>query len=328
MRRLLAIAAGVVALASAAAPARAQTPDPGAIAARATLDPGTARLGERVRYSGVVVLPPGAGTARWLPPDADPDLTWGALAPRRVRPRAAAGTARETLAVTATLQAFRTGTIVLPGLRFQITEGGRTETRRLPNVTLVVTPVLTAADSNAELRPPRGPIAAPWWERVPWAWVAGALALIAAAILAWRAWRRRRRAAPTASPATLDPAARALAELAALRALALPAHGRFGEHAFQLTAIVRRFLEATTTASRPGLTSSELVRALERTRVREDDRRTLASLLRVWDRIKFARAATTAEEAARAEQTAESFVRQVARATATASEAEAAGEAA
>ncbi len=279
--------------------------------ARATVSPGTVRLGEPVRYRGVVLLPPGTSHARWVPPEKDPDLTWGELEPKRVRVQGAS--APDTLMVEATLQVFRLGTLMIPGLRFESGTAGAITTHRLPGVALIVMPMLSAADSNADLRPPRGPAAAPWWEQVPWRWVLlvlAALTLIAAAVVWWR--RRARRAIPGVTPAA-DPAAAALAELAALRGLHLPAHGRFAEHAFQLTRIIRRYLEVVVHAPRPGHTSSELMSALERTRLTDDHRKMLGALLRVWDRVKFARAPSNVEESMRAEELVEQLIRQLGR---------------
>ena len=111
------------------------------------------------------------------------------------------------------------------------------------------------------LRPVRGPLAAPWWERVPWRWVIVALVAIAliVALVAGcasptpgggatrrrfrRAIRWPRRSRNSRRCAGCD----------------LPGQGRFAEHAFQLTLILRRFLERTAGGLKPGLTSGELV---------------------------------------------------------------------
>jgi hypothetical protein len=280
------------------------------IQVRATVSPGSARIGERVRYRGVVVLPAGTSTARWLKPESHPDLTWGALEPRRVRGRGPGGPPADTLFVEADLQAFQTGTVLVPGLRFEVAGTGAAVEQRLPGVALLITPVLSAADSHADLRPVRGPVRAPWWEQVPWRWVLIGAAILAA-VVGLVLWLRRRRPVTTPGPMVADPGAAALAELAALRGLRLPAHGRYADHAFHLTRILRRFLEAVVRTPRPGHTSDEFVAALERTRLSDDHRRILAALLRVWDRVKFARAGSSVEESVRAEETVEQMIRQV-----------------
>jgi hypothetical protein len=283
-----------------------------AIQVRATVSPGSAQIGERVRYRGVVVLPEGTLTARWLKPESHPDLTWGSLEPRRVRGGGPGGPPADTLFVEADLQAFQTGTVMVPGLRFEVAGTGTGETveQRLPGVALRITPLLSAADSHADLRPVRGPLRAPWWEQVPWRWVVIGASILAA-VVGLVVWLRRRRPRTTSGPMVVDPGAAALAELAALRGLRLPAHGRYAEHAFYLTRILRRFLEAVVRTPRPGHTSDEFVAALERTRLSDDHRRILAALLRVWDRVKFARAGSSVEESVRAEETVEQMIRQI-----------------
>jgi hypothetical protein len=175
-----------------------------------------------------------------------------------------------------------------------------------------VAPVVSASDTSARLRGLRGPLAAPWWERVPWRivlLVAAALAVLATTLFALS----RRRPVPVAPAPVVarDPATQALAELDALRRLGLPARTRFAEHAFQLGRIVRRFLEATAGTPLPGDTTPEFVGHLEAAQLSGDDLKRIDTLMRFWDRVKFARAEESADEALRAEQSVESLVRRL-----------------
>ena len=288
---------------------------------RATLRPAVAGLGQRVLYQGWVLRPGSPGWARWMAPDTSAAFTWGAPTVRQrewFRRKKVDAAARhrvdgsDTLFIEIPLQAFALGRLTVPGFRVELDDGRGPRVYRLPVVTLDVLPVLTAADSNADYRALHGPLAAPWWERVPWTWVVFGLLTLAAAIaliLWWRA--RRRKADPSAAPAAvpLDPRAEALAALAALRSQHLPEHGRFPEHAFQLGRILRRFLESTTGATRPGDTTPELVAHLRMAGLEPDDLTRLSGLLRVWDGVKFAREPFTLEEAVRAERAIETFLR-------------------
>jgi hypothetical protein len=283
-----------------------------------------------VTYRGWVLNPLVGYTARWLPPDPETALTWGepTTSVRRFIPgsitgrgsakppkpdrsgRYAAGPA-DTLFVEVPLQAFALGKLTVPGLSIEIDDGRGPRVYRLPVVTLDVIPVLSAADSNADYRQLHAPLAAPWWERIPWRWVFIGLFTIAAAVAAYMLWRRRRPQAPAAAPAPLpiDPRAEALAALAALRALNLPEHGRFAEHAFRLGQILRRYLEVVTQVARPGDTTPELVMHLKAAGLPPDDQTRLAGLLRAWDRVKFAREPYTLDEAVRSERAVETFLR-------------------
>lgn len=303
-------------------PAQAQSPQ-----VRVTLKPNVAALGEPVTYR-VEVIGWLANPVTWMDPDTGSALTWGPpragvsrghprrrdrFGPGARSPRMEEATT-DTVWIERRLQAFELGSVPVPGLRFRYSPpnstGGATAVGQAPIIRLVVMPMLSAADSNATLRPVHGPLAAPWWERIPWRWIAVALVALALAILLWRALRRRK---PVAPPVVVQPtrsaAAIALESLAALRALKLPDQGRFAEHAFRLGQILRHYLEATWPATRPGDTTPELVRHLGEAGLSDEDLKRLAGLLRVWDRVKFAREPFTADEAHRAETAVEGFVR-------------------
>jgi hypothetical protein len=301
-RRLVALAV-LAALAVPIAMARAAAAP---LRLHAEAGPDGAPLGARLHYRGWIVLPR-VQHVNWITPPGTEAEIWKALHTSRT---AGAG-GMDTASVEGDVQLFTLGRIDLAGIRFVLPDAGAAE-HALPVVHVHVRPTLSAADSNARLRPVRGPLIAPWWERVPWRWVA-AIAAAIALVIALIVWRRRRRAVPLAVPvASADPVAETLAELAALRRLDLPRQGRYAEHAFQLTRILRRFLERTTGSLKPGLTSGELVSWLSRNPTRVDIAR-LDALLRVWDRIKFARAPGSVEQSADAEAAVEAWVRAHAR---------------
>lgn len=289
---------------------QAQVPFP----VRARVAPTPARVGQVLSYQGSVLVPYGT-PVRFEPPAAGGEFTWGT--PRAGRQESHArysGWVAESVWVRIPVQVFASGRVSIPGPRFRLGAPPQTRISRLPTLHIVVQSTITAADSNAQLRPVRGPLAAPWWERVPWRWVVAAIVLLAA--VAWAVgWlrRRRRRVAPVVAPVVSaprrSPADEALAALARLRAEGLPGVGRFGEHAFELTRILRRYLESIVGTPRPGDTSGELVARLRASTLHPDDVRQLEGLLGVWDRVKFARAPLTVPEAERAEQAVEAFIR-------------------
>ena len=298
-RALRAAAACAVAFAFAAGPAPAQD-----LPVRAMLAPRVVKIGEVARWRGEVLVPRAYGReVKFVPPDSSDALQWGRV--RASRHPAADG--RDTLVVEATLQAFRPGSVIVPGLAF--THPSLPAPHRLPSLGLMVTPVIPATDTTADLKPVRGPLAAPWWERVPWRWVAAGVVVLAVVVWLVRRLRRRRPAAAPAVRPALDPAAAALERLAALRAQRLPESGEFARHAYELTAILRRYLEATLPRLRPGFTTAALAERLRSEGVPADEQATLLALLRVWDRVKFARAPFTPDEARRSEDAVESYVR-------------------
>ena len=272
-----------------------------------SVTPAYVHIGETANLSAFVELPPGAlMQPKWLPPDSSAVLTWGPLRPSRHPTRSGHG---DTLFIEASVQAFQLGNIVIPGMAFIDAAKPGSPPMRLPAVRLTVLPVIPASDSAADLKPVRGPLKAPWWELVPWGWVI-AIGLLAGALAWWVMWLRRRPVATvTAMVPFRDPGEVALTRLAELRARGLPEAGQFGTHAFELTGILRRFLEATTVQLRPGFTTSHLSRRLEEESVPAGEAMVLVSLLRVWDRVKFARAPFTPDEARKSEDAVEQFVR-------------------
>jgi hypothetical protein len=292
----LALAASALLALAAAAPMPGMTEQQAKL--KASVTPARLLLGERATYRGRVVLPSGIGV-HFEAPSSTGDLTWGAPRVRRgpiVDPRNP-DFGMDSVVIAVPLQVFDTGIQSIPGLRFRLDRLAPHTTAvegRLPVVRVVITPELNAADSAATLRPVRGPLAAPWWERIAWGQVLAVAVILAVLVSVVRWWRRRSRRAvpaPAAKPAARtrrDPAQVALDALAALRAEALPQQGRYGEHALALTRILREYLEAT-------LTTEDVAR--------------LEGLLGFWDRVKFARAPMGAEEARRCEDAVEALVR-------------------
>jgi len=313
---MLGVAALLFALATPSA-APAQTVRLDDIRGSATITPPAAGLGEALTYR-VTVRGGRPFKVRFLPPDAGGAFTWGRLTARGEQQtggqRVGPGAWIDGPAVAEVpLQVFALGKVSVPGLVIDIDDGRGPRRMRVPIATVAMAPTVSATDTSADLRPVRGPLAAPWWERVPWTIVIAALIALAIAWFLWWRWRNRRKRpalAPTMPIArAVDPLATALSELAALRRLNLPAKGEFAEHAFRLTRIVRRFVETATGAARPGDSTPELVERLAASTLAADEVKRLEGLLRYWDRIKFARVPTTPEESSRAEQSVEEFLR-------------------
>jgi len=141
-------------------------------------------------------------------------------------------------------------------------------------------------------------------------WIGGgAIALCALALAAARAWRRRPRAAPAPGPRG-SPEERALAALDALAARGPDGDGR--QFYFELSAIVRGFLEEVTSLHAMEMTTSELVDALVAREVPGLSLAQLGAWLERGDLHRFARVPAD-PEAARADlEKARDIVRGVA----------------
>jgi hypothetical protein len=281
---------------------------------QASVRPGIVRIGQPAIYRGRVVVRPGTAL-RWQMSVGGGAFEWGSPRTRRIPAYSGSlgqGVVADTMQIEVGLLAFTPGILSVPGVGFEVREpNGIRRMGQLPVIRLAVAPVLSPDDTSASLRPLRGPLGAPWWEVVPWRAVGlAALAVVAVALVARRLRRRR---APVAGRVRarppVDPATAALEALAALRELRLPEQGRFAGHAFELTRILRRFLEATQGTPRPGDSTPELVVHLGGTELAPAERERVAELLAAWDRVKFARAVSSPEEARRAEDAVEGLAR-------------------
>ena len=281
--------------------------------------PSPASVGQKLAYRGAAVVEPGV-RVHYVRPKSGGSFTWSDMRIRRV-PFASQGAdqweGRDSVVFEASLQVFDTGAIAIPGPQLRL-DGVSWNTRpfmtRLPTASVIILSTITAADSAAGFRGLRGPLTAPWWERISWSRIAAGLLALAALLLFVRILRRRRpvpvasRPRPTAARTRRDAATEALDALAALRLEQWPEKGRYDQHAFELTRILRRYLEATFIVPRPGDTSEELVERLRQSRNAEDQVARLAGLLGVWDRLKFARAASSLPEAHASESAVEDVV--------------------
>ncbi len=275
----------------------------GPLVSRVELGKARALVGEPVAYRAWVTVGKGV-PARWLQPDRGAAFDLYDLRARRAR-----GGAEDTLILQGRLRAWYPGTLALPGVGLELGERGSGQLMKLPTTRLVVGSVLPAR-GQPQLRPWRVPLAAPWWERIPWRWVVlGALLLAALVVLVRRAFSKRRKPAPLVAAAAVDPVREALEALRALQSQNLPERGRFAEHAFRLGRILRRFLEATIETTLPGDTTPELVGHLEQARLEVEELRRMHALLREWDQLKFARGESSLEQALRHERMVEAFVR-------------------
>lgn len=286
---------------------------------QASVTPSRLGLAQRVLYRGRVVLPRGIGVHFATPP-AGGALSWGKPEVRRgpITDPKRLDFGMDSVVVSVPLQVFETGTVSVPGMRFRLDRLAPSTgpvDGRLPVVRLNVTAMIAANDTAAQLRPVRGPLGAPWWERIAWGSILAVLVILGvlAAIVIW--WRRRHRApvpmvrAAAKPRVRRDPAQAALTALAALRAQRLPDQGLFGEHALGLSHILREYLEGRWVTPRPGDTSEELLARLAHADLTRDDVVRLEGLLGLWDRVKFARAPMGVDEAHRCEEAVEALVR-------------------
>jgi hypothetical protein len=259
-------------LALAAAPTAAAQ-EPGPVNAVLRADEAQATIGDPIQLTLVITHP--AGYQAILP---DVGQAWGAVP----NPEAAAptdwavvsqspatitdnGDGTETTTAVVDARLFTTGTVTTPPLEVAVTDGGGNLARvTFEPATITIASVLAPGGADLrDIKPQAG------LRTVPVALIASAALLAAVAVLATLLWRRSRQPQPVIDRRL--PHQRALDELAAIEAMALPAEGRYKEHYTLVSYTVRTYveqrygvpaLEHTTTEIRRDLRATDMPPAI------------------------------------------------------------------
>jgi hypothetical protein len=195
------------------------------------------------------------------------------------------------------MTAWQPGTLAAPVVPVYLRAADGSEhvlrvTLPMPNVRSV----LPADTAGIEPRGARGVLEAERRFSVWWL-LAIALLLLLAAGAAW--WWRSRNRVPPAALAAASPREQALAELDEVRALGLLESGEWKPFYSRLSGTLRRYLAALSPRWGEDLTTEELTGSLAGNGVPFEAQARLESVLRQADRVKFARARPTPEEAER-----------------------------
>jgi hypothetical protein len=268
-------------------PINAQQPPPDSLVLSTRVDQERIRIGDPLRYTVTVTVPPGAAV-QW-PARGQALGGFEILSLDHRGPAASpAGAASDTLQYTLTI--FTTGVHVIPP--FVLSCGlpdGKIQTAVADSIPITVVSVIE--DEATDIRDLKGPADIP--ETTPWYVWAGLAALFAgfalAALYLYRRWRRKeRQPAPAPAPGRL-PHEIALEELDQLARAGLLAQGQVKQHYTVLSEILRRYLAARYRVNAMEVTTSELMEALGRVDVSIAHRQPIADLLRTCDLVKFAK---------------------------------------
>lgn len=227
---------------------------------------------------------------------------------REVRIDTAGGVRRAT--ITYPLAAWRPGAYELPPVPIRIMDAQRDTMLSVQLPAFEVSSVLPADTAGIEPKPAKDVLGANrlWWPILLALLIA---ALIATALYIW--WKRRRRGVeePLVFTPAVPPLDAALAQLAALRREGLIERGEFRVFYERLTETLRHYAAAIEPRWSVDLTTSELA-----TRLRADagmqDALELTRILGEADMVKFARAVTTRDNAARDLDAARAWVERLA----------------
>ncbi len=244
-----------------------------------TVDPSTtaATLGNPVPFQAEARIPSGAA----LELDLERSAT-DVFAIQRLEP-ASAGTGAVPSIIRFDVLPLALGDLPVH-LVFRVAQGPSASRVEAVPVILHVSPP-KGVSAASEIQDIKGPLKA---RRPLWIWLLAAL--LAAALYAWRR-RHRAPGGPEAASKGLPPSPEEWARgaLEALRGSTLWAEGRRREFYFELTEILRLYLERRLRIPAPRMTTSELLRNL---RQAELDKNLTGSVRKIMDRadlVKFAK---------------------------------------
>jgi hypothetical protein len=194
---------------------------------------------------------------------------------------------------------FALGEVRIPGIpvRYRLPDGTEGEAPSAP-LTLKVDSLLPKDAAERKLADVRGPVGVSIGRAF---WIVLAVALLAAAAIAY-AWLRRRRKVPVvAAPSVpeLPPDAEALRALDALAAQDLPARGEYRAFYIALTLLAKRYLERRLAAPVVEMTSAETLAFLRGHAHGGELLPVVRDLAEAADRIKFANGDGFVDEARR-----------------------------
>jgi hypothetical protein len=194
-------------------------------------------------------------------------------------------TTRQTIEVTL----FNLGNFETPPLSLTIGDGaGQVFEETAPSLSLSVVPTLAEEDNTLRDIKPQAALSVP----AAWPWIAGGLALAAAAVIAgWWAYRRwqGKPFGPARAVDNRPPWQVAYDELARIDGLGLVEAGQFKEHYSLVTDCLRNYLEDQFGLHALDRTTSELRLVMQGSAIATEQVHRFLDLFAVSDLVKFAK---------------------------------------
>ena len=258
----------------------------GAAVIYSSIDGRQLSVGDRLHLSVTVMAPKGAAV---IPPD--PASGFGEVAVKEWNSRKFPQSKADSLVFDYSVTTYKAENCTIPALPYVVEQADKRDTLRTESLPLVVIPIhLCKSDSLSDsadiapLKPPQRTGSRP----LLWLWITvGAVLLTAGSIVAW-CFLRKRRAGPAAPPPK-PPYEEALAALAALDAKKYLQKGMIREYVFELSDILKRYIERTFTVNAAEFTTEEMLAWLSISPLDKERRASMEWFFRNTDPVKFAK---------------------------------------
>jgi hypothetical protein len=252
----------------------------GAAVIYSTLSQRELSVGDRILYTVTVLAPKGTPV---VPPD--PAAGFGALAVKGWNSRKSELAQADSITFEYALTTYKAENCTIPPLPFVLEKGDSSDTLMTESVPLTVIPLCTSDSADImDLKPQQTTGKRP----LLWLWLLLGTAAAAAAALAARQYIIKRRKPPPPPPPK-PPYDEAVEALAALEAKQYLMKGMIREHVFELSEILKRYLERRFAVNAAEFTTEEMCAWIGIASLDKEIRIPLEWFFRAADPVKFAK---------------------------------------
>lgn len=237
-------------------------------------------VGDRVYFTVTIMAPSGATV---MPPD--PSSAFGSVVVKEWNSRKFSRTKADSLAFEYVLTTYKAENCTIPALSFVLAAGAATDTLRTDSIPLKVVPLCTSDSADiCGLKPQQTAGKRP----LLWLWLCiAAAAIIAGAFTARSLIQKMKK--PPPPPPPKPPYDEAIEALAALEAKQYLIAGKIRDHVFELSDILKRYVERRFGVNAAEFTTEEMLAWLGVSPLDKEQRLSLEWFFRAADPVKFAK---------------------------------------
>jgi hypothetical protein len=237
-------------------------------------------VGDRVHYSVSIMAPKGAGI---LPPD--PSSSFGTLTVKEWNTRKFEQEKADSTVFEYAVTTYKAEPCTIPELFFILEGKDKTDTLKTEAIPLTLIPQITTDSVDImDLRPQQVTGKRPLW----WLWMVLCALVLTAGIIAGRFYFKRARRPPPPPPPK-PPYEEAIEALAALEAKKYLLMGLVREYVFELSDILKRYIERRFSINAAEFTTEEMLAWLGISPLEKTQRTAMEWFFRATDPVKFAK---------------------------------------
>jgi hypothetical protein len=237
-------------------------------------------VGDRIYFTVTAMVPQGATI---VPPD--PGTGFGSMVVKEWNNRKFPRTRADSLVFEYALTTYKAENCTIPSLPYVLQTGSSSDTLRTGSIPLKIIPLLTTDSADIMgLKPQQVTGSRP----LLWLWLLVAAAAVVAAAFGARTFIAKKRKTPPPPPPK-PPYEEAIEALAALEEKKYLQKGMIREQVFELSEILKRYIERRFGVNAAEFTTEEMLAWLGVSSLDKENRSLLEWFFRATDPVKFAR---------------------------------------